>query len=166
MSIRHAFSRWPLLNERLTDAVRPLSADQLATPAGPGRWPLWAVVGHLACQRVFWLCDFAGQPGAASTRFTNAAWNCPGDDDLENALSAAELAVALASTFVIVESALDLWTFDWLDDELTRPEWGPEWRHTRGFVVERVFAHDVWHTAETNEILTRLGLDPIDPWNG
>lgn len=165
MSIRVAFAAWPLLNSRLTDAVRSLSAEQLATAAGPGRWPLWAVVGHLACQRVFWLCDFAGQPGAASTRFTNAGWDCPGDDDLENALSGAELAVALASTFAIVDSVLDTWTFDWLDDLLTRPEWGPEWRHTRGFVVERVHAHDVWHTAEANEILTLLGREAVDPWN-
>lgn len=165
VSIRAAFGRWPTLNERLIDSVRGLTTDQLSMPAAPGRWPLWAVVGHLACQRVFWLCDFAGQPGAASTRFTNAGWDCPGDDDLENALNAHELAVALASTFVIVESVLDTWTFDWLDDEITRPEWGPDWRHTRGFVVERVFAHDVWHAAEASEILTTLGQDVIDPWS-
>jgi uncharacterized damage-inducible protein DinB len=165
MSIRIAFPAWPLLNSRLTDAVRTLSDEQLAVSADPGRWPLWAVVGHLACQRVFWLCDFAGQPGADTTRFTNAGWDCPGDDDLDNALDGTELAVALASTFAIVESVLDTWTFDWLDDTLTRPEWGPEWRHSRGFVVERVHAHDVWHAAEANEILTAIGREPVDPWN-
>jgi hypothetical protein len=31
--------------------------------------------------------------------------------------------------------------------------------------VQRVFAHDVWHTAELNEALTRGGLSPIDLWD-
>ena len=45
-----------------------------------------------------------------------------------------------------------------------RPDFGEEWRHTRGFVLERVHAHDLWHAAEASEILTALGLPPIDPW--
>jgi uncharacterized damage-inducible protein DinB len=165
MSIRPVFSQWSLLNDRLTQALTPLSAEQLAHPAAPGRWPLWAVVGHMACQRVFWLCDFAGEPGAETTRFTNAAWNCPGDDDLDHPLDAVELVDALTSTFAIVDRALDTWMYDRLDEQIVHADWGPEWRHTRGFVIERVYAHDNWHAAEVNEILTRLDLDPVDPWN-
>ena len=48
---------------------------------------MWATVGHLACQRVFWLCDFAGDPGAETTPFTNAVYHCPGDDDLDHVLT-------------------------------------------------------------------------------
>ena len=82
-TIRPAFSTWPRLNRRLRDVVAAMTDEQLALRPGPGRWPIWATVGHLACQRVFWLCDFAGAPGAATTPFTNAAYDCPGDDDLE-----------------------------------------------------------------------------------
>ena len=159
-----AYPTWGLLNRRLVEAVEPLSEEQLASTLGPDRWPLWAVVGHLACQRVFWLCDFAGEPGAATTPFTNAAWSCPGDEDLVNVLDTAQLTRALASTFAIVERVLKTWDADSLTEVIDRSDLEDDWRHTRGFVLERVHAHDLWHAAEASEILTALGLPPIDPW--
>lgn len=164
MSIRAAYGAWPPLNASMTEAVAGLSEDDLAQTAGPGRWPLWAAIGHLACQRVFWLCDFAGEPGADTTPFTNAAWSCPGDEDLDNVLNSAQLMNALASTFAIVDRVLGMWTLESLGDEIDRSDLEPGWVHTRGFVIERVHAHDLWHAAEANEILTRLGRAPIDPW--
>jgi len=103
---------------------------------------------------VFWLWDFAGEPGAGTTRFTDAGHDCPGDDDLENRLSAAELVEALDASFRIVESCLDRWTLDMFDEELRRPEWGEDWVHTRGSVLQRVFSHDVYHCAELNLMLS------------
>ena len=165
LAIRPAFDSWPETNRRLREAVRGLTVEQLARRPGPGRWPLWAIVGHAACQRIFWLCDFAGEPGAGTTRFTDAASNCPGDDDLEYPLDAAELVDALDSTFEIVERCLDRWTLPMLVEEIRRPEWGEEWVHARGAVIQRVFAHDIWHVAEMNEALTAAGLPLIDLWN-
>ena len=162
-TIRPAYSSWPKYNQRLRDAVAALSDEQLAIRPSPERWPLWATIGHIACQRVFWLCDFAGEPGAEITPFTNAAYNCPGDDDLEHVLSAEQLAAALDSTFRIVEQCLDRWTADSLGEVLRRPEWDDSWVHTRGSVVQRVFSHDVWHSAELNEALGSAGLSQIQP---
>ena len=164
MSIRAAHGEWPRLNASMTAALAGLPDDDLAQTAGPGRWPLWAVVGHLACQRVFWLCDFAGEPGADTTPFTNAAWSCPGDEDLDNVLNAEQLVHALTSTFAIVDRVLDTWSLESLGQEIDRSDLEPGWVHTRGFVIERVHSHDLWHAAEANEILTRLGRAPIDPW--
>ena len=163
--IRPAFDSWPEINRRLREAIRGLTVEQLALRPGPDRWPLWAIVGHAACQRIFWLCDFAGEPGAGTTRFTDAASNCPGDDDLEHPLDAAELVDALDSTFAIVERCLDRWTLPMLVEEIRRPEWGEDWVHTRGAVLQRVLAHDIWHVAEVNEALTAAGLPLIDLWN-
>jgi hypothetical protein len=118
----------------------------------------------MACQRVFWLCDFAGESGAETTPFTNAGFNCPGDDDLEHVLSREALADALDSTFRIIEGFLDRWTIDDLDEELSRPEWDASWVHPRGWVIQRVFTHDVWHAAELNESLGNAGLPEIDLW--
>src|SRR5690348_18501199 len=84
MAIRSAFPTWADQNRRLRERVARLSEAELAIVPGRGRWPLWATVGHLACQRVFWLCDFAGEPGAAESPFPNAGFNCPGDDDLRS----------------------------------------------------------------------------------
>ena len=159
-----AYPTWGVLNRRLVEAIAPLDDVQLAQAIAPDRWPLWAVVGHLACQRVFWLCDFAGEPGADTTPFTNASWSCPGDEDLVNVLDAGQLTTALSTTFAIVGRALDTWPLDSLAEVIDRPDFGEEWRHPRGFVLERVHAHDLWHAAEASEILTAMGLPPIDPW--
>jgi uncharacterized damage-inducible protein DinB len=164
-AIRPAFSTWPDYNRRLRDVVAALSEEQLAIQPTPGRWPLWATIGHAACQRVFWLCDFAGEPGAETTPFTNAANSCPGDDDLEHVLSSEALVAALDSTFRIVEGCLDRWTLEMLDEELRRPEWDDSWVHSRGAVIQRVFSHDVYHTAELNEALGAAELPQVDLWD-
>ena len=156
---------WPQYQQRLRDVVAGLTDRDLAIQPSPDRWPLWATVGHTACQRVFWLCDFAGEPGAETTRFTDAGHDCPGDDDLEHVLSATELVEALDSTFRIVEGCLDRWSLEMLDEELRRPEWGPDWIHTRGSVLQRVFSHDVWHIAQVSEALRAVGLPQVDLWD-
>ena len=164
-SVRAAYPSWPLYNRRLRDAVAALTAEQLAFQPSPDRWPVWASVGHLACQRVFWLCDFAGAPGAATSPFPDAGSNCPGDDDLEHVLSAADLADALDATFGIVEWCLDHWTVEDLAADIAHPEWGDDRVHTRGFCLERVFAHDMTHLAELNELFGLAGLPLVDPWS-
>jgi len=165
MSIRPAFSSWPQYNQRLREIVAGLTDEQLALRPTPDRWPIWATIGHTACQRVFWLCDFAGERGAETTRFTDAGHNCPGDDDIENVLDAGQLVEALDSTFRIVEGCLDRWTLEMLEEEIRRPDYGPDWMHLRGSVIQRVFSHDVWHCAELNETLSRAGLSLIDLWD-
>jgi uncharacterized damage-inducible protein DinB len=164
VTIRPAFSTWPRLNRRLRDIIAVMTDEQLALGPAPGRWPIWATVGHLACQRVFWLCDFAGAPGAETTPFTNAAYDCPGDDDLEHVLDADRLVEALDASFRIIDECLDGWTLESLDEELRRPEWDGTWVHTRGAVIQRVFSHDVYHCAELNEALSTAGLPQIDLW--
>ena len=72
---------------------------------------------------------------------------------------------ALDSTFRIVEGCLDRWTLDMLDEAIRRPDLGADWVHTRGAVIQRVFAHDVWHCAELNETLGTAGLAQIDLWD-
>ena len=165
LTIRTAYSKWPDYNRRLREVVAGLTVEQLALQPPPERWPLWATLGHTFCQRVFWLCDFAGEPGADTTRFTNAGYDCPGDDDLEHVLSGAALGAALDSTFRIVETCLDRWTVDMLDEEIRRPEWDETWVHTRGSVIQRVFSHDIYHAAELNEALGIAGLPQVDLWD-
>ena len=156
---------WPEYDRRFRDVVAALTDEQLAIRPSPERWPMWATIGHTACQRVFWLCDFAGEPGAETTRFTDAGHNCPGDDDLDNVLNAEALVEALHSTFRIVERCLDRWTLEMLDEVLRRPEWDASWVHTRGSVLQRVFSHDVYHCAQVNETLRSAGLPQIDLWD-
>ena len=128
----------------------------------PERWPIGATVGHTACQRVFWLCDFAGEPDAETTPFTYALYYRPGDDDLDHPLGADELVDALDSSFRIVENCLDRWTVEMLADELRREDYGEDWVHTRGPVIQRVFSHDVYHCGELSQTLGIAGLPQIN----
>ena len=163
-SIRPAFGTWPHYNQRLRETVAGMTEEQLSLQPSPDRWPAWATIGHALCQRVFWLCDFAREPGADTTRFTNAASDCPGDDDLEHVLGSSDLVEAIDDTFRIVDSCLDRWTLDMLDEVISHPEWGDDRAHTRGWVIQRVFSHDVYHSAELNETLSAAGLPQIDLW--
>jgi hypothetical protein len=156
---------WPEYNRRLSDIVGKMNEQQLALRPAPDRWPLWATVGHTACQRVSWLCGFAAEPGAETTPFPDALHYCPGDEDLEHVLGAHELVKALDSTFRIVEGCLDRWTLDMLDETIRRQFGTEEWVYTRGSVVQRVFIHDVYHCAELNETFGRAGLPQIDLWD-
>jgi DinB superfamily len=165
LTIRSAYGMWPQYHQRLRDVIAAMTDEQLAMQPSRERWPLWATVGHAACQRVFWLCDFAGEPGAETTPFANATYECPGDDDLEHVLSVDQLVRALDSTFRIVETCLDRWTVDMLAETLRRPEWDDTWVHTRGSVVQRVFSHDVYHCAELNDAFGAVGLPQIDLWD-
>ncbi len=52
-----------------------------------------------------------------------------------------------------------------LDEEIRRTFGDEEWVHTRGSVIQRVFAHDIYHSAELNEALGVAGLPQIDFWD-
>lgn len=164
-TIRAAYSAWPQYNQRLRDVVAGLTTEQLALQPSPERWPIWATIGHAACQRVSWLCGFAGEPGAETTPFPNALYECPGDEDLQNVLGAEQLVEGLDSTFRIVEGCLDRWTVEMLGEEIRRTFGEEEWAYSRGAVIQRVFAHDVYHCAELNETLGHAGLAQVDLWD-
>ena len=163
-TIRAAFPAWPEQARRLRDVVAGLNNEQLAHVPGPGRWPLWATIGHLACQRVFWLCDFAGEPGADATPYADARNSCPGDEDLEHVLDAGHLVEGLDATSAIVERALDTWDPASLQVVISHPEWDGYRAHTRGFVIQRVYAHDISHITELNEAFTSIGIPLVDLW--
>jgi hypothetical protein len=163
--IRPAYSNWPRYNRALRDVVAGMTDEQLAIQPAQDRWPLWASVGHLCCQRVSWLCGFLEVPGGENTPFPDALYRCPGDEYLEPVMGPGELASALDSTFRVVESVLDSWTLDMLDEEIRRDFGGDLWVHTRGSVIQRVFIHDVYHVAELNETLIARGLPQVDLWD-
>jgi hypothetical protein len=83
----------------------------------------------------------------------------------DHVLGADQLVHALDTTFRIVEACPDRWTLDMLDEELRRPEWPGTWVYPRGAVIQRVFAHDVYHCAELNETLGTAELPQIDLWD-
>ena len=52
-----------------------------------------------------------------------------------------------------------------LDEEIRRSFGEDEWVYSRGSVIQRVFAHDIYHAAELNETFGTAGLPQIDFWD-
>jgi uncharacterized damage-inducible protein DinB len=161
-TIRFAYDMWPQYNRRLRDVIGAMSDDELAIRPARDGWPIWAIVGHTAAMRVYWLCHVVGEPGADSTPFTDPerGW----EDDLDRPRSADELVDALDTTFAVVESVLDTWTPERLADEVVRDYAGSVQVHTRGSIVQRLFSHEAYHCGELSQTLGIARLPQIDLW--
>ena len=163
MSIRPFYDRWPQYNRRLTEIVRAMSDEQLAIRPAPNLWPIWATVGHDAGVRVYWLCTILGEPGAEATPFDPQAdegW----EDDLDHPRGAADLVLALDSTWAIIDRCLDLWTPAMLDETVERFYGEERQVHSRASILQRLLTHDAYHCGELSQTLGINGLPQIDLW--
>ena len=163
MSIRRFYDRWPQYHRRLTEVVGAMTDEQLAIRSAPDRDPIWAVIGHTAAARTYWLCHVAGEPGAEST-----PWPRPDDegweDDLGHPRTAAELVRALESTWAVVDGVLDRWTPEHLDGTIER-RWADTVQvHSRSSILQRLLTHEAYHCGELSQTLGIHGLPQIDLW--
>jgi len=159
------FPDWPQYAGRLRDAVKDLSAEQLALRAGPEHGTIWQLAAHCAGTRVFWLCGIFGEPGASDTPFPNPLADDGWEDDESHPRSGEELVWALDSTWAVVAATLDRWTVDSLDQTATRPRAdGTLAVHSRASVLNRMLSHDAFHGGEISQLLGLHHLEPIDFW--
>jgi uncharacterized damage-inducible protein DinB len=171
LTLRPFYADWAGYNRRTIEGIRGLSAEDLALPVQAVRddrgdpWPIWAVFGHTAAMRVFWLCDVFGEPGAELTPFEGET---PGwEDDLTRPRTADELAGAFETTWSVVEGCLSRWTPDTLGVEMRRGEAPrPPEIHTRQSILMRLITHEGYHLGEINLTLGANGREPINPWPG
>lgn len=163
MSIRAFHDRWPQYHRRLTEVVAAMSDEHLAIRSSPDRDPIWAVVGHTAAARTYWLCGVVGEPGADATPWPDPSgegW----EDDLAHPRTAAELVWALNSTWDVVDGVLDRWTPAMLGTEVERHIGGAIQRHSRSSILQRLLAHEAYHCGELSQTLGIAGLPQIDLW--
>ena len=163
-SIRPFYPDWEQYNQRITDVVRAMTAEQLAIRPAPDGWPIWATVAHTAGARAYWLCGVFGEPGAEQTPFTDPLSGVGWEDDEDHPRDADELAWALDSTWLIVASVLDSWTPASLSESVVRGSGGRESVHTRASVLNRLFTHDAYHAGELSQTLGINKLTQIDLW--
>jgi uncharacterized damage-inducible protein DinB len=164
VSIAPIYRDWRIYNEAIVAALRPLTPDQLALDGGPPGWPIWAVAGHTAGVRVYWLCGIVGEPGAESTPFPDAASGIGWEDDLTHPRDATELIGAFETTWRVVEDVLGRWTIDDLELPVRRESAGRLELHTRGSVLSRMLSHDAYHAGQLSLILGANGLTQVDLW--
>jgi uncharacterized damage-inducible protein DinB len=163
MPIRPFYDRWPQYNRRLTEVVGAMTEEQLAIRPDPERMPIWATVGHTAGVRVYWLCAVLGEPGAETTPFDPTAtegW----EDDLDHPRGAAELVVALDTTWAIIDRILDRWTPGMLGEAVERFYGDQRQIHSRASILQRLLTHEAYHCGELSQTLGIHGLPQIDLW--
>ena len=163
-AIATLYPDWPQYDARIRDAVKDLTAEQLAISAGPEHAPIWALAGHLVSTRVYWLCGVFGEPGAERTPFPEPLTGIGWEDDLDHPRSGAELAGAFDSTWAVVAGCLEGWSIDDLERTALRVINGVEQLHTRASVLNRLFSHDAFHGGEISQLLGLHELPPIDLW--
>ncbi len=164
MSIRGFYDRWPQYNERLIETIASLSGEQLTLAAPSDHWPIWAIVGHTAGARVYWLCHVLREPGADATPFRDPGregW----EDDLDHPRTSDELIGAMRSTFAIIESALDTWTPAMLSETVQRSIGDEHQVHSRASILQRLLTHEAYHDGEIALILGLHGLEAQDLWH-
>lgn len=169
MTLQAIYGDWRLYNDLVVDTLRQMSTHDLALRAPSGNvsssagWPIWAIAGHTAGTRVFWLCTVMGVAGADATPFGGAA-DVGWEDDLDHPRSATELVTAWATTWAIVERALDSWSPAMLDEPVARGQ-GDGTRHfTRRSLLLRLITHEAYHVGEIAVVQGIHGRPQIDLW--
>jgi uncharacterized damage-inducible protein DinB len=169
MTLEAIYGDWRLYNELVTDALGAMPDEELALRAPGGdasssaSWPIWAIAGHTAGARVYWLCTVMGVSGAEGTPWpvpTDAGW----EDDLNRPRSAMELVMAWTSTWAIVERVLESWTPAMLDESVTRGRGNSVAHFTRRSLLLRLITHEAYHAGEIAMIQGIHGRPQIDLW--
>ncbi len=163
-SVASIYPDWPQYATRLRDAVKDLSADQLAIRAGPDHAPIWALAAHVAGARVYRLCGVFEEPGAERTPFTEPLSGLGWEDDETHPRSGDELAWALDASWDVVRDCLERRSLDDLDRTAARIREGVTQHHSRASVLNRLCSHDAFHAGEISQLLGRHDLPPIDLW--
>jgi uncharacterized damage-inducible protein DinB len=155
---------WARANARLVEAVASLGPEQLGLRAGPGHDPVWALAGHVAGARAYWLCGWFEEPGADRTPFTDPRSGTGWEDEPDRPRSGDELAWALESTFGVIADCLARWTLDDLELRVGHEVHGAVREMSRASVLNRLFSHDAFHAGEISQVLGANGLPGIDLW--
>jgi len=162
-SIARAYADWAGYQRRIAARLGAMSEADLGLAVEINGWPIWAVAGHTAGARVYWLCHVLGEPGAETTPFTDPTgfgW----EDDLTTVRSRDDVVRAFDTSWRVVAGCLERWTPPDLDREVRRTGPAGTQVHTRQSILLRLLTHEAYHAGEISLTLARHGGEPIDLW--
>lgn len=163
MSVELIYEGWRRVQDRLIARLPHMTSEVLALKATEDSWPIWAMIGHVAGARAYWLCTVCGEPGLETTPFPDPA-NEGWEDRLDQPRGSSELLGAVESTWAVVDRCLERWSPDELQVAFTRVRNGETQRHTRYSVLTRLVMHDAFHIGEVSLLLGEHGHRSLDPW--
>ena len=190
LSLLPFYAGWGIYNQRLVDAIAPLTPEQLALRLTPQGWSVGMYVTHIVANRVWW---FHARMGEGSDDLTSLElWDlgvC--EADVDPCHPAAELVAGLEKTWQMIQNTLARLTpanleqaFPPLDEaervrhaKLVEPAlqpyaqmWVERARQTREvrpavslqWIIWSVLQHDIHHGSEISTILGVHGLPVLE----
>jgi uncharacterized damage-inducible protein DinB len=147
---------WQKYQSELSQALAPLSADQLALRAAPHLRSIGELAQHIIVARAGWYHDLLHVGDDAFNALSY--WDSPGSPTR----SVREIVSGLAFTWQVMREVLARYTP--ADLQLVcEAEWdGQKHVHTRGWVIWHVIEHDLHHGGEISFTLGMYGLQAPD----
>lgn len=146
------YTAWKAYQDRLKEALAPLTPEQLALRAGPGLRSVGENAAHIIGCRVGWFTVTLREP--ASSEITQVQW----EDSSGPAQSSAELVQGLDRTWQLMADCLARWS-----DADMRQTFPDDWdgrpvELSRAWVVWHVLEHDLHHGGEISLTLGMHGI--------
>ncbi len=156
LSLSLFYKGWDVYQQRLVEAIAPLTLEQLALRSSPQNWSVGMLVSHIVATRVWWFHTRMGEGSADLAPL--ASWD---ENEGEPLRPAAELVVGLERTWQMIQDALARW--DPADLDQVFPPYGEgSFARSRQYIIWHVIEHDIHHGGELSSILGAHGLAAVD----
>jgi uncharacterized damage-inducible protein DinB len=151
------YENWRGYNEKLRNAIAPLTNEQLRLQPASHMWPLSQILQHIISVRAGW---FSGTLQDEDEKMHEYMENWGQRES--PARSAEELVRGLDETWSFIEARLQRWTPE--ECAVTFPdEWdGQVYQVSRSWVIYHVMEHDLHHGGEVSLILGMNSLQALD----
>jgi uncharacterized damage-inducible protein DinB len=151
------YQGWDVYQQHLIDVLTPLTSEQLALRVAPNLRSVSMIAAHIIGARARWLRFVLNEGDDALVPL--GMWDRPD----QPTPSAAMLVDGLATTWEVLEMALQRWTSDDLQEILRDvDDDGTEETFTRQWVIWHLIEHDLHHGGELSLALGIHGIPAID----
>ncbi len=150
------YQGWEEYQDKLIEALKPLTLEQLALRPAPHLRSIGENAAHIVATRVAWFYFFmgVGDPSLAPID----QW----DQDGAPARTSAELVEGFQTTWTMIDDALKSWTPADLEYVFEETRQGKLYQRTRGWVVWHMVEHDLHHGGEISFTLGTNNLKAPD----
>ncbi len=147
---------WQNYQDLLVNALRPLTAEQLALRAAPEQRTIGMIAEHIVGARARWVTGVLHEGDAALEAMATYDRTSPGGR------SGREIADSLQASWVPLKAGLARWTPADYAETLTGERRGTPYSFTRGWVVWHLIEHDLHHGGEISLLIGMHGLPAVD----
>jgi uncharacterized damage-inducible protein DinB len=147
------YESWKLYQDHLSQAIAPLTSEQVGLRGAPGLRTIGELVAHIIGARVGWFGHFLGEDVGTLGR-----WREP-DALLRDA---AALVGGLDDSWRLMADALARWSDADMHKTFAREREGVHYELSRAWVVWHLLEHDLHHGGEVSLTLGIHGLQAPD----